>query len=80
MRLLPGTRVDVHVITREGRQLVRSRVVRAYVSSLTADSVTYRGAFAFDHLVDVRSSGYAIPEGAIAEAVLPGTTYPDQAA
>ena len=51
-RLLPGTRVDVHVITGEGRELVRSRVVRAFVSTLTADLVRYRGALAFDTPVD----------------------------
>ena len=47
-RLLPGTHLDVHVTTIEGRVLVRSRVVRAYVSSLTAERVSYRGALAFD--------------------------------
>ena len=30
-RLLPGTHVEVHVVTREGRTLVRSRVTRAWV-------------------------------------------------
>jgi hypothetical protein len=30
-RLLPGTHVEVHVVTREGRTLVRSRVTRASV-------------------------------------------------
>ena len=28
-RLLPGTHVDVHVVTRHGRVLVRTRVVRS---------------------------------------------------
>ena len=30
-RLLPGTHVDVHMVTRDGRVLVRSRVVRAHM-------------------------------------------------
>jgi len=51
-RLLPGTHVDVHVVTRDGRVLVRSRVVRAYVCCVVADSVRYRGALAFERAVD----------------------------
>ena len=51
-RLLPGTHVDVHVATNDGRMLVRSRVMRAYVFSLEAGSVVYRGALAFDQAVD----------------------------
>ena len=52
-RLLPGTWVDVHVITVDGRELVRSRVVRAFVGSVSADRILYRGALAFDRLVDL---------------------------
>src|SRR5262245_14214204 len=43
-RLLPGTHADVHVITRDGRLLVRSRIVRAYVCHLSSDAIRYRGA------------------------------------
>jgi hypothetical protein len=50
-RLLPGTWVEVHVITVDGRELVRSRVVRAFVSSVSADRILYRGALAFDRFV-----------------------------
>src|SRR4051794_27047260 len=46
-RLLPGTHVDVHVITRSGRVLVRSRIVRAYVCLVNAGLLRYRGALAF---------------------------------
>jgi hypothetical protein len=59
-RLLPGTHVDVHVITRDGRVLVRSRVTRAWVCALQADLICYRGALAFDRTVDTSSLGYAI--------------------
>lgn len=52
-RLLPGTHVDVHVVTQEGRTLVRSRVVRAYVCGVEADVVRYRGALAFDRSINV---------------------------
>ena len=54
-RLVPGTHVDVHVVAREGRVLVRSLVVRAYVAELTADTVKYRGALAFDRVVDTNA-------------------------
>ena len=40
VRLLPGTHVDVHVITSEGRVLVRSRVARCFVAALQADVVS----------------------------------------
>src|SRR5262245_46724575 len=61
VRLVPGARVDVHVITREGRVLVRSRVVRAFVSMVKADSLTYRAALLFDQPVDTGSTGYSVP-------------------
>jgi hypothetical protein len=51
-RLLPGTHVDVHLVTRAGPVLVRSRVVRAYVCHVAVDTVCYRGALAFDRPVD----------------------------
>lgn len=52
VRLLPGTRIDVHVMTRSGRVLTRARVTRARVCALAANRVVYRGALAFDTLVD----------------------------
>ena len=75
-RLLPGTHVDVHVVTRDGRTLVRSRVVRAYVCHVQADSVRYRGALAFERAIDTSAAGYAVP-GILAPAPAPlGTAYP----
>jgi hypothetical protein len=68
-RLLPGTHVDVHVVTVEGRVLVRSRVVRAYVVALRGDAVVYRGALAFDRAVDttaVPDAGWFKPAPAAA--------------
>jgi hypothetical protein len=47
-RLLPGRHLDVHVVSCSGRTLVRSRVVRSFVSSLSRDRVVYRGALAFE--------------------------------
>ena len=78
-RLLPGTHVDVHVVTREGRLLVRSRVVRAWVSALSADSVAYRGALVFDRAVDI-APGYSLPVEAVPAAASLGTPYPSAAA
>ena len=75
-RLLPGTHVDVHIVTRTGRVLVRSRIVRAFVSNLRADSVSYHGALAFDRLVDVAAAGYAIPEVLLDAISGSGSPYP----
>jgi len=61
-RLLPGTHVDVHIIAADGRTLVRSRVVRAYVSHVEAELIRYRGALAFERSVDTAAAGYSLPE------------------
>jgi len=55
-RLLPGTHVDVHVTGGQGRVLVRARVVRCSVWGLTADAVRYRGALAFNALLELDAS------------------------
>ncbi len=55
VRLLPGTHVDAHVMTRGGRLLIRSRVVRCWVAALQPEAVWYRGALAFDRPVDTAS-------------------------
>jgi hypothetical protein len=76
VRLLPGTHLDVHVVTREGRVLVRSRVVRCWVAVLQADTVSYRGALAFDRVVDTAPNGYAFPDGLRAAGRPGGSDYP----
>lgn len=78
-RLLPGTHVDVHVMTPGGRVLVRSRVVRAFVAGLWSDRVAYRGALAFDRSVDV-GAGYLLPEPIPAAPGEPSIHYPNSAA
>jgi hypothetical protein len=76
-RLLPGTHLDVHVITHEGRILVRSRVVRAFVVSVQADAVRYRGALAFDRSIDTSMRlGYPMPSGHRAAGDAQGSAYP----
>ena len=75
-RLLPGTHVDVHVVTRDGRMLVRSRVIRAYVCHVEAASVRYRGALVFDRAIDTSAAGYAIPDILAAAAAAEGSPYP----
>jgi hypothetical protein len=73
VRLLPGTHIDVHVITGDGRVLVRSRVARCWVAALHADVVCYRGALAFERPVD---TGYVVP---VPRELLPlpaGADYP----
>lgn len=56
-RLAPGARIDVHVVPRSGRVLVRTTVVRAWVSGLRGDGVTYRAGLRFDQPIDVEASG-----------------------
>ena len=60
IRLLPGTHVDVHLLTSTGRVLVRSRVARCYVAILEPDAVRYRAALAFDRHIAISSIGYDI--------------------
>jgi hypothetical protein len=72
-RLLPGTHVDVHVIARDGRVLVRSRVVRARVTAISPSEVLYRCALAFEQVVD---TGYPMPSDAAGQALSAGTRYP----
>lgn len=74
-RLLPGTHVDVHVIGVDGRVLVRSRVVRAYVHRLWGDRILYRGALAFERHVDLGTE-YAVPWVAHGSDSAMGTSYP----
>src|SRR5688500_10171036 len=57
VRLLPGTHIDVHVVTRDGRVLVRSRVSRCTVVAVSADVVCYRGALVFDRPIDTAPPG-----------------------
>jgi hypothetical protein len=53
-RLLPGTHVDVHVTAAQGRVLIRARVVRCAVWTMTADVVAYRGGLAFNAPIDLQ--------------------------
>ena len=75
-RLLPGRHLDVHVVSVQGRVLVRSRVARAFVWRLAADSVTYRAALAFDRAVEVCADGYVMPVAALPAEIPPGSAYP----
>lgn len=77
MRLLPGTHVDVHLATCEGRLLIRSRVVRAFVCHVSASTIRFRGALAFDRAVPTTIAGYGIPEGADRPTAAQGNPYPD---
>jgi hypothetical protein len=77
MRLLPGTHVDVHLVTPDGRVLIRSRVVRAYVCQVTRDRIEYRGAIAFERPVATDAAGYLIPSGSATANAESGKPYPD---
>jgi hypothetical protein len=89
-RLLPGTHADVHIITTEGRTLVRSRVVRACVVHVEAERVRYRGALAFERAVDTAAArdeslapphetGYSIPSDIARAESSQGIVYPHAA-
>ena len=78
-RLLPGRHLDVHVVSVQGRVLVRSRVARAFVSRLDADAVHYRAALAFDRVIEVRADGYPMPVAVLPPDVAPGSPYPHRA-
>jgi hypothetical protein len=75
-RLLPGTRAEVHVVTRQGRVLVRTRVVRALVWQLRSDLVCYRTALAFDSPVDINIEEYSLPAKTPAIDGGAGSLYP----
>lgn len=77
-RLLPGRRLDVHVISVEGRVLVRSCVARAFVCRLAADAVHYRAALAFDRAIDVRADGYQVPARVLPPDIPRGSDYPQR--
>lgn len=51
-RLLPGTHVDVHVLTKVGRLLRRARVMRALVVLVEAERLVYQVALSFDAPID----------------------------
>ena len=76
-RLLPGTHVEVHVVTREGRTLVRSRVTRAWVFAVAADILQYRAALAFEARVNTAPSWVATTRTAPSSAAT-GSRYPNQ--
>lgn len=76
-RLLPGTRLDVHIVTRDGRVLVRCRVIRAFVCHIEADRVRYRGALAFERSIDAAVIGEPFPVVGQAAAAGEGSAYPE---
>ena len=56
-RLNPGSRVDLHVVARRGRVLVRCTVLRSFVSALSADRIRFRAALLFDQVLDSSMPG-----------------------
>lgn len=78
-RLLPGTHIDVHIVTPAGRAVVRSRVVRAYVWRVSNDRIVYRGGLAFEREIDV-GAGYPFPCARSTGAMTGGTPYPAERA
>jgi hypothetical protein len=79
-RLLPGTHIDAHLVIAAGRVLVRSRVVRAWISALEKDGPVYRCALAFQQRVDTSDPGYVMPGPAPGTGAAEGSGYPAAAA
>jgi hypothetical protein len=75
-RLLPGRHLDLHVVAAHGRVLVRARVARAYVWQVHAGAICYRVALAFEHALDIRVEGYAMPASVAASEIPKGNSYP----
>ena len=75
-RLLPNTHMDIHIVVRTGRVLIRCRVVRAFVCHVEADLVRYRVGLAFDHPLDT-SAGYSVPADFPHKFQAAGSAYPD---
>ncbi len=80
VRLLPGTHLDLHLITMDGRLLVRTRILRAHVVRLAGDGVTYRGALAFERSFELHPDGYRLPAAARSGATHTRTLSPERAA
>lgn len=62
VRLAPGARLDVHVTTAAGRVLVRSRIIRSFVTQVRPTAMRYRAAMCFDQPIDIGTSA-AAPTG-----------------
>ena len=77
VRLLPGSRVDIHVFTATGRLLTRTRVARACVGAVGPDGVLYRAALCFDQPLALETPGYPVPESVTPVAASGGTRYPN---
>ena len=75
-RLLPGTHVDVHVVTRVGRVLQRARVARASVTFVNAERLVYEVAFCFDAPIDSAPARVATTPWRPDGAPTPGNAIP----
>jgi hypothetical protein len=64
-RLMPGAAVELHLEAQGRRTMVRGRLLRCYVASLGALSISYRAAIAFEQplpwLTHEPTSGSIVP-------------------
>ena len=64
-RLLPGACVELHLRREAADAVMRGRVLRCSVARLCANTVSYRGAIAFERALpwfaDDAFSGYSLP-------------------
>lgn len=78
-RLLPGTHVEVHLMTTGGRVLRRARVARAEVRSVDSAGIAYQIALSFDAPVDSSARWVAATRGDAASSRLTGDHLPPAA-
>ena len=60
-RLLPGSWLEVHLATGEGRLLVKGRVVRSHVWRVESNRIWYRSGLAFVEHVGALAPAYQLP-------------------
>ena len=77
-RLLPGTHVDVHLMTCGGRVLRRARIARAAVGAIDAAGIAFQVALAFDAPVDSSARRVVITHDEDFASVLGGDRLPAQ--
>lgn len=83
-RLLPGSRVELHLIADPHRTVIHGRVVRCHVAALEpSGGIRYRGAVAFEHdLVvpgaPVAAIEYCLPVAADDDTAPAGQPLPER--
>ncbi len=82
VRLLPGSRVELQLLTAEVPRVVACRVLRCWVSALSGeDRIRYTAAVGFDTRLaipgeDPKNDGYLLPHAFAQRGGFKGRRYP----